>query len=78
MRSNLRPLTTNTTIMIKETDKSSILGVWDHYDYIAEAEKQLKDENVYRDVEFTSKSLQYLVETSNNVSKFKREKLKNN
>ena len=44
----------------------------------AEAEKQLKDENVYRDVEFTSKSLQYLVKTSNKVSKFKREKLKNN
>ena len=29
--------------------------VWDHYDFIAEAKKQLKDQNVYKDVEFTKK-----------------------
>ena len=29
--------------------------VWDRSDYIAEAEKQLSDQNVYRDVDFKDK-----------------------
>ena len=32
--------------------------VWDRNDYILEAEKQLSDENVYKDVSFSKKSLQ--------------------
>ena len=34
------------SIVIKKADKGSSVVVWDHYDYVAEAEKQLKDENV--------------------------------
>ena len=39
----------------------------DHYDYSVEAQKQLKDENVYKGVEFTKKILQDLAETSNKM-----------
>ena len=41
--------------MIKKADKGSNVMVWDRYDFIAEAKKQLKDQNVYKDVEFTKK-----------------------
>ena len=41
------------SIVIKKADKGSSVVVLDRYDYIAEAEKQLKNENVYKDVEFT-------------------------
>ena len=53
--------------MIKKADKGSSLVVWDRYDYIAETEKQLKDQNVYKDVDFTEKILQDLAETSNKM-----------
>ena len=49
--------------MIKKADKSSSVAVWDCYDYIAEAEKQLKDQSVYKDVDF-AEILQDLAETS--------------
>ena len=38
--------------------------VWDRNDYILEAEKQLSDENVYKDVSFNIKNLQKPVEKS--------------
>ena len=41
--------------------------VWDRYDYIAEVEKQLKYQNVSKDVEFSEKILQNLAETSNKM-----------
>ena len=37
------PLVDNRSMIIKKSDKGSSVVVWDHYDYIAEAEKQLKD-----------------------------------
>ena len=54
------------SIVIKKADKGFSVVVWDHYDYSVEAQKQLKDENVYK-VEFTKKILQDLVETSNKM-----------
>ena len=55
--------------VIKKADKGSCVVVWDREDYISEAEKQLSDKNVYRDVNFKSKILQDLAETSNNIFK---------
>ena len=40
---------------------------YDRYDYIAEAEKPLTDEDVYKDVEPTQKILQDLAEISNKM-----------
>ena len=48
------------TIVIKKADKGSCVGVWVRNDYIAEAEKQLSDENIYKDISF-KKSWQKLV-----------------
>ena len=50
-------------------DKGSCVVVWDREDYIAEAEKQLSDKNVYRNVNSKSKILQGLDETINNIFK---------
>ena len=63
----MRSLADDRNILIKKANKGSNVVVWDRYDYIAEAEKQLKDQNVYKDVEFTEKILQDLVETSNKM-----------
>ena len=50
-------------------DKGSCVVVWDREDYIPEAEKQLSDKNVYRNVNSKSKILQDLDETINNIFK---------
>ena len=43
--------------------------MWNCQYYIAEAEKWLSDKNVYRDVNFKSKTPQDLAETSNDIFK---------
>ena len=48
-------------------DKGSCLLVWDQNDYLMEAEKQLNNENVYKDVNFNEKLIQDLTETSNKI-----------
>ena len=63
----MRTLANDRSIVIKKADESSSVVVWDRYDYIAEAEKQLKDQNVYKDVDFTEKILQDLAEASNKM-----------
>ena len=60
----MRYLVDDRSIVIKKADKGFSVVVWDHYDYNVEAQKQLKDENVYKGVEFTKKILQDLAETS--------------
>ena len=60
----MRSLADDRSIVIKKADKGSSVVVWDRYDYIAEAEKQLKDQNVYKEVDFNEKiykTLQKLV-----------------
>ena len=44
-------------IVIKKTDKGSAVVVWDRNDYVKEAEKQLKDTKVYKQVDFKEKLL---------------------
>ena len=55
------------SIVIKKADKSSRVVVWDKSDYSSEAEKQIGDENIYKDVSFNDKILRNLVETSNKM-----------
>ena len=61
----MRSLADDRSIVIKKADKGSCIVVWDRNDYLIEAEKQLKDENVYRKVDFKDKTLSQLVDCSN-------------
>ena len=63
----MRELANDRSIVIKKADKGSCVVVWDRSDYIAEAEKQLSDQNVYRDVGFKDKILQDLADSSNKL-----------
>ena len=56
-------------IVIKNADKGSCVVIWDRDDYLAEAERQLKDENVYRNVNFNEKLIGDLTEYSNKIFK---------
>ena len=48
----MRALADNRSIVIRKADKGSTVVVWERNDYILEAEKQLSDANVYKDVSF--------------------------
>ena len=61
----MRALADDRSIVVKKADKGSTVVIWDRNDYILEAEKQLCDANVYKDVSFNEKDLQELVGTSN-------------
>ena len=65
----MRSLANDRSIVIKKTDKGSCVVVWDREDYIAEAEKQLGEKNIYKDTDFKEKTLQELIETSNSLFK---------
>ena len=43
--------------------------VWDRYDFIAEAQKQLNDEKIYKHINFKDSILQELADNSNKVFK---------
>ena len=58
----MRLLANDRSIVIKKADKGSCVVVWDREDYIAEANKQLNDENVYKSVKFKDKVLQDLAD----------------
>ena len=58
----IRSLTGNRPIVIKKVDKGSCAVIWDRLDYLSEAEKQLRDKNIYRDASFNDKILRDLVE----------------
>ena len=51
-------LINDTGIVIKKADKESCVVVWDSEDYKADAENQLGDRNVYKDINFKEKLLQ--------------------
>ena len=55
-------------LSLKKADKGSSIVIWDRVD-LKEANKQLSDKNVYREVEFKEKMLTELVETSNKFLK---------
>ena len=48
--------------------------MWDRNDYIGEAEKQLNNKSVYKNVIFNEKIIQDLAETINDISKSLRDK----
>ena len=47
----MRSLANDRSIVIKKADKQSCVVVWDREDYIVEAERQLGDKNIYKDIE---------------------------
>ena len=47
----MRSLADDRSIVIKKADTGSCIVVWNRNDYLREAEKQLKDQNVYRKVD---------------------------
>ena len=51
----------------QKADKGSCVVVWDRNDYIVEAEKQLRDKNIYQDVNFSDRILRDLVDKSNKM-----------
>ena len=52
----IRSLAVNRSIFIKKADKGSCEVIWDGLDYLSEAEKQLGDKNIYKDVSFNKKN----------------------
>ena len=72
----MRSLANDRSIAIKKADKGPCVVVWDHEDYTDEAEKQLSDKSVYRDVNFKNKILQDLAQTSNDIFKNLKRKRK--
>ena len=71
----MRKLANDRSIVIKKVDKGSCVVVWDRSDYIAEAEKQLSDQNVYRDVDFKDKICKIWQIVAINCFKISREKV---
>ena len=62
-------MTDGRSIVIKKAEKQSSIVIWDRVDCLKEANKQLSDKNVYKEVEFKEKMLTELVETSNKFLK---------
>ena len=63
----MRSLINDRSVVFKKADKGSCVVVLDREDYIAEAERQLGDITVYRDVNFKEQMLQDIAETSNKL-----------
>ena len=63
----VRSLADDRNIVIKRADKGSCVVIWDRNDYLLEAEKQLRDKKVYRDVEYNVNILKDLAEASNEI-----------
>ena len=63
----MRSLADDRNLVIKKAHKGSCVVVWDRNDFLMEAEKQLNDRNVYKEVNFNEKLIQGLIETSNRM-----------
>ena len=63
----IRSLADDRSIVIKKADKGSCVVVWDRNDYVLEAEKQLSDPSVYRDVSNNENILPKLSEATNKM-----------
>ena len=57
------------SIVIKKADKGSCVVVWDRWDYVKEAEKQLGDSTVCEEINYNKKILSHLVYSSNKYFK---------
>ena len=62
-----RNLADDRSIMIKGADKGSSVVVWNRYDYLQEASRQLRDTNIYEDVKFNENIFTGLVERSSKI-----------
>ena len=65
----LRDLGDDTGIFIKQADRGFLCGSLRKENYIKEAEKQLQDNSVYKNVNFKEAILSELVEKSNKLLK---------
>ena len=65
----IRSIEDDRSIVIEKADKGSAVVVWDRVDYIKEAQKQLKDKNVYKKVNFKDQNLSEPVDKSNHFFK---------
>ena len=63
----MRGLVEDRNIIIKPADKGPCVVLWDCEDYLAEAEKQLQDVDIYEDTDFKESDLVKLVEKSNTM-----------
>ena len=54
-------------IVIKKADKGSFVVVWDRSDYVMEAEKQLKDSKVYKNISDSKDLIPKLTEKSKKI-----------
>ena len=63
----VRSLVNNGNILINKADKGSCVVIWDRSDYIMEAEKQLNDKAVYKDVNFDKDLIPNLTSKSNRL-----------
>ena len=63
----MRGLAEDRNIIIKPADKGPCVVLWDCEDYLAEAEKQLQDVDIYEDTDFKESDLVKLVEKSNTM-----------
>ena len=63
----MRSLADDRNLLIKKADKGSCVVVWDRNNYLMEAEKQLSDKNVYKEVKFNEKLIQDLTKASNKI-----------
>ena len=68
-REALRGLADDRSIVIKQANKGSCVVVWCRDDYIKEANKQLEDKTVYKDINFKVTILADLVDKSNRIFK---------
>ena len=63
----MHSLADDRNLVIKKVDRGSCVVVWERNDYLMEAEKQLSDKNIFKEVKFNKKSIQDLTETSNKI-----------
>ena len=65
----VRSLADDRSIVTKKADKGSCVVVWDRWDYVKEAEKQLGDSTVYEEINYNKKILSHLIDSSNKYFK---------
>ena len=63
----MRGLAEDRNIIIKPADKGSYVVVWDREDYLAEADRKLKDNETYESSSFKNVDLVKLAEKSNSI-----------
>ena len=70
----MRGLAEDRSLIIKPADKGFCVVLWDREDYLAEAEKQLEDVDIYEDTDFKESDLVKLVEKNNTMFQSLRRK----